>query len=155
MNNITVWQFIICLAILILFVKILGILVKPLKQIASIAFLIAVLSMLGKTPLQPQCLLLFFLIEAGIARGATFLYQHEGGHGESYYLSLIVSLLPLVLCKYQSWIPLDMVWFLGAAFITYLTVKHIIDVNKGLINRNDKIEIKSRREIKKQVKQIQ
>lgn len=155
MNNFTFWQFVTCLGILILLVVILGILEKPLKHVAGFVFFFIVICALGRTPLQLQCLLVFLLVEAGITKGALFLYRHEGGQGESYYLSLIVSLLPIAICKYQSFIPLDLTWFLGAAFITYKSVRFIIEVNKGITNIKDSFVVKERKGLKKQMKQMQ
>ena len=78
-------------------------------------------------------LVLFFFLEWGIVKGFLLTYQKNGRQEKTYNLAVILSILPLVISKLQTFMHLNIFCFIGISYITFKIVQMIIEVYDGVI----------------------
>lgn len=127
------WQFFVCLIVLLIPAVILGGMEKKLKNYTVVLSLFFIVCILGRTPMQLLYLVIFFFLEWGILKGFVRSYRKNGRQENIYYLTVVLSILPLVISKLQVFIRLDIFCFVGISYITFKLVQMIIEVYDGVI----------------------
>lgn len=127
------WQFFFCLVLLLIPAVILGSLEKPLKHYSMMLSLFFVIVIVGQEPLQLLYLAIFFVLEWGLLNGFLLLYKKNGRREDTYYLTLILSILPLIVSKLQPFLQLNIFCFIGISYITFKVVQMIIEIYDGVI----------------------
>lgn len=129
------WQFFFCLTLILIPAVILGTMEKPLKHYSMAVSLFFIICIIGQEPVQLFYLILFFFLEWGIVKGFLFLYKQDGRREDIYYLTLIISLLPLIISKLQPVIKVNIFCFIGISYITFKIIQMIIEIYDGVIEK--------------------
>lgn len=127
------WQFFVCLILLLIPAVILGILEKTLKHYAFAVSLFFLICIFGQEPMQMLYLVIFFFLEWGIVKGFLLAYKKNGRQERTYNLAVILSILPLVISKLQTFMHLNVFCFIGISYITFKIVQMIIEIYDGVI----------------------
>lgn len=127
------WQFFLCLTILLIPAVLIGMREKSLKGYSVLVSLFFLIAILGRTPMQLFYFLVFFVMEWGILKGFLFLYKKNGRQEKIYYITIVVSLLPLIISKLQTFMKLDIFCFVGISYITFKILQMLIEIYDGVI----------------------
>lgn len=127
------WQFFFCLVLLLIPAVILGVTGKKLRHYSFAVSLFFIICIIGTDLAQAEWLVAFFLLEWGILQGYLALYRKKGRQERTYYLALLFSLLPLILCKLQTLTEISLFGFVGISYITFKLLQMIIEIYDGVI----------------------
>jgi membrane protein involved in D-alanine export len=129
--------FFIWLIILILPAFILGIKEKSRKAYTLGASLFIICLVLKGNPRQLVFMALFYLLQLHIVKIYLKLRKKYGRNGILYGHFILLSLLPLILCKLSGIVPMHVFEFLGISYLTFKGIQIIIEIYDGVIQEID------------------
>ena len=133
-------QFFICLIILLIPAIFLGVMEKSLKGYRLLSSLIFIFLVIGSDKKQLLFWGIFFLIEFLTVSIYLKLRKKYGRNNNIYTLFLVISIIPLVLCKLSGILPFHLFQILGISYVTFRTAQIIIEIFDGVINEINFLE---------------
>ena len=133
-------QFFICLIILLIPAIFLGVMEKSLKGYRLLSSLIFIFLVIGSDKKQLLFWGIFFLIEFLTVSIYLNLRKKYGRNNNIYTLFLVISIIPLVLCKLSGILPFHLFQILGISYVTFRTAQIIIEIFDGVINEINFLE---------------
>ncbi len=133
-------QFFICLIILLIPAIFLGVMEKSLKGYRLLSSLIFIFLVIGSDKKQLLFWGIFFLIEFLTVSIYLKLRKKYGRNNNIYTLFLVISIIPLVLCKLFGILPFHLFQILGISYVTFRTAQIIIEIFDGVINEINFLE---------------
>ena len=133
-------QFFICLIILLIPAIFLGVMEKSLKSYRLLSSLIFIFLVIGSDKKQLLFWGIFFLIEFLTVSIYLKLRKKYGRNNNIYTLFLVISIIPLVLCKLSGILPFHLFQILGISYVTFRTAQIIIEIFDGVINEINFLE---------------
>lgn len=127
------WQFFFVLIPVLAIAMILGIREHSLKNYRLVVSVGFILCILGQSPENLTYFLLFFLLEWALLLLFLHLTKRLGRRDGYYFVTLFVSILPLILSKLSSFTHLSLFCFVGISYITFKVVQMIIEIYDGVI----------------------
>ncbi|SFG81873.1 membrane protein involved in D-alanine export [Lachnospiraceae bacterium C7] len=133
-TSVSFWGLLIALSIPAI---ILGLKEKNIKYYGFVVTLIFVFLALSKSPMAILYLALFCAFEYAILKLYVYLYEKNGREAKTYYLFVVLSLLPLTLNKVLPLLPgnLKVFAFLGISYMTFKGTQMVIEIYDGLIKK--------------------
>lgn len=133
--------FFLCLIPVLLGSVILGCLEKTLKWYSLAVSLLFIGFVFANHPANLLYLLLFYLWSAALVKGY-FLIRAKGGRKAGlYHAAVLLSLIPLVLCKVTPLFHLNLFGFVGISYLTFRVVQMIIEIYDGVIKDVSLVEL--------------
>lgn len=129
-------NFFLVLILVLLGALLLGILEKNLKWYSLFTSAVIVFTVLVGTKEQLIYFLAYYLFELAIVKGYEKIRKKQGRKAWVYRLMILISLLPLALCKLCDLSCFDeMSWFqfVGISYLTFRIVQIIIELYDGVI----------------------
>lgn len=135
------FEFFLLLSVILLPAIIMGIREKSLSfyRLASSVLLICIV--IGNDTGQLLFLIAFFLIELHIVKIYLLLRKKYGRNSIIYGHFVMLSILPLILCKFSGIFPFELFKFLGISYITFRIVQIIIEIYDGVIEEVKTLEL--------------
>lgn len=127
------WQFFFALIFVLAIAMVLGILERPLKNYRLFVSIGFILCILGQSPGELLYFLVFFLSEWTLLFVFLHLKRRLGRKDGCYFITLFISIVPLVLSKLQPFIHLSLFCFVGISYITFKIVQILIEIYDGVI----------------------
>lgn len=127
--------FFLCLAAALLVAAILGWMEKPLRWYGlgvSLAFVAAVFC---GDPVDLIYLLLFYAWSILLIMVYTGIRRRQGRKAGIYHAAVLLSLIPLVLCKAAPLFQMNLFGFIGISYLTFRVVQILIEVYDGVIKQ--------------------
>lgn len=107
--------------------------------ILAVSAAVAVLAMIGsKTAIA--YLVLYLVIELALVRSFAEITRRKGRNKYIYYAFLVMSILPLGLCKVSGLTGVSIFGFIGISYMTFKSVQMIIDIYDGLIKEVNTVD---------------
>ena len=82
-------------------------------------------------------LILFYAIQWYNIQLYMYLRKKYGKHKMMYGQSILVAVLPLILCKISGILPINIFTFIGVSYVSFKVIQIIIEVYDGLIEEMD------------------
>ncbi len=133
--------FFVCLGIVFIAALLLGYLEKPLKWYSFLVSLLFALVIFWHHPGEAVYLLLFFFWSEGLVLLYLRIRREKGREEKSYHRILILSLLPLILCKISPLWGGSLFGFVGISYLTFRVCQMIIEIYDGVIKETSFLEI--------------
>lgn len=133
-------SFYICLILVLVAAAILGWREKPLKWYSFGVSLVFLGMIFGGHPQSLLYLVIFYLWSVGTIQIYTRLRAKKGRKAGIYHAAVLISLVPLVLCKVTPLFHLSLFGFVGISYLTFRVVQIIIEVYDGVIKEVSVVE---------------
>ena len=133
--------FFLCLIGVLLIAAVLGYLEKPLKWFSFVVSLLFVAGVFWGSWLNFLYLVLFYVWSLVLILGY-FSIRQKGGRKEGiYHVFVLLSLVPLVICKVSPLFHMSLFGFIGISYLTFRVVQMIIEIYDGVIKEVSALEI--------------
>ena len=132
-------SFFTCLIVVLLIAMVIGILEKPLKWYSLLVSLLFVAFVFAGNPSGILYLLLFYGWSCLLILGYFRIRAKSGRKAGIYHAAVLLSLVPLVLCKVTPLFHLSIFGFVGISYLTFRVVQMIIEIYDGVIKEVLKI----------------
>ncbi|RDU22268.1 D-alanyl-lipoteichoic acid biosynthesis protein DltB [Anaerosacchariphilus polymeriproducens] len=133
MNFFEGYAFFLVLIVLLIPAIIMGYFEKSLKLYSFGISIVFVIIIFSKNWIQLLYLILYFILQLSIAAGYLYLRKKYGRNQKLYHIFLILTILPLVLCKLETLIHINIFGFVGISYLTFKNVQIIIEIYDGVI----------------------
>ena len=112
---------------------ILGFMEKPLRGYSFFLSLVFIFLVFWSDKLQLAYLAAFYALELILVKGYLKLRQKYGRREGIYYAAVFLALLPLILCKCESFLHVNLFGFVGISYLTFKIMQMIIETYDGVI----------------------
>ena len=118
-----------------------GCLEKPLKWYSLIASLLFAALIFWGNPAGILYLLVFYVWSVTLIRGYFAIRTRNGRKAGIYHVFVLLSLIPLVLCKVTPLFHANVFGFIGISYLTFRVVQMIIEIYDGAIKEVSVLEV--------------
>lgn len=132
--------FFLCLIVVLLTGMVLGYLEKPLGKYSFAVSLIFIALIFGRNPRGLLYLSLFYAWSMILIFGYAAIRSRQGRKASIYHAVVLLSLVPLVLCKVTPLFHMDLFGFVGISYLTFRIVQILIELYDGVIKSLSFIE---------------
>ena len=126
-------SFFVCLVIVLLVAIVIGALEKPLKWYSLLVSLLFVAFVFAGNPAGILYLALFYIWSSLLILGYFKIRTKNGRKAGIYHAAVLLSLVPLVMCKVTPLFHLSIFGFVGISYLTFRVVQMIIEIYDGVI----------------------
>lgn len=134
-------SFFVCLVIVLLVAIVIGALEKPLKWYSLLVSLLFVAFVFAGNPVGILYLALFYIWSSLLILGYFKIRTKNGRKAGIYHAAVLLSLVPLVMCKVTPLFHLSIFGFVGISYLTFRVVQMIIEIYDGVIKEVSLVEI--------------
>ena len=134
-------SFFVCLVIVLLVAIVIGALEKPLKWYSLLVSLLFVAFVFAGNPAGILYLVLFYIWSSLLILGYFKIRTKNGRKAGIYHAAVLLSLVPLVMCKVTPLFHLSIFGFVGISYLTFRVVQMIIEIYDGVIKEVSLVEI--------------
>ena len=132
--------FFLCLIVVLLTGMVLGYLEKPLGKYNFAVSLIFIALIFGRNPRGLLYLSLFYAWSMILIFGYAAIRSIQGRKSGIYHAVVLLSLVPVVLCKVTPLFHMDLFGFVGISYLTFRVVQILIELYDGVIKSLSFIE---------------
>ncbi|QHI72977.1 D-alanyl-lipoteichoic acid biosynthesis protein DltB [Aminipila terrae] len=122
-----------CLILALIPAILLGVMQKPLRLYTLGISIVFICLVLAGDIKQLLCFSGFFLAELAIVKGYLLLRIKYGRNEKLYYITVFLSILPLILNKCSPIFNLNVFGIIGISYLTFRTVQMVIEIYDGII----------------------
>lgn len=130
-----------CLILVLLGAMVLGYLEKPLKWYSLVVSLLFAAFVFAGDPMGIFYLLIFYGWSAALILGYFRVRTSGGRKAGVYHAAVLLSLVPLVLCKTTPLFHWNLFGFVGISYLTFRVVQMLIEIYDGVIKEVSLVEI--------------
>ena len=134
-------SFFTCLIVVLLIAMVIGILEKPLKWYSLLVSLLFVAFVFAGNPSGILYLLLFYGWSCLLILGYFRIRAKNGRKAGIYHAAVLLSLVPLILCKVTPLFQMNIFGFVGISYLTFRVVQMIVEIYDGVIKEVSIVEI--------------
>lgn len=127
--------FFLCLAAALLVAVILGWLEKPLRWYSFGVSLIFAAAVFCGDSVNLIYLLAFYAWSMLLIMGYARIRSKQGRKAGIYHTVVLLSLIPLVLCKVTALFQMNLFGFVGISYLTFRVVQMLIEIYDGVVKR--------------------
>ncbi|MDO4323131.1 MAG: D-alanyl-lipoteichoic acid biosynthesis protein DltB [Lachnospiraceae bacterium] len=132
--------FFLCLILILLIAVILGWLEKPLRWYSFGVSLFLTAVIFSSNFVNLIYLLLFYGWSMLLIMGYAKIRSQRGRKAGIYHVMVLLSLIPLVLCKITQLFQLNLFGFIGISYLTFRVVQILIELYDGVIKQVSFVE---------------
>lgn len=132
--------FFLCLILVLIVAAVIGYFEKPLRWYGFAVSLMFAAFVFGGHPLNLLYLVLFYLWSMLLIFGYAKVRAAKGRKAGIYHTAVLLSLLPLVLCKVSPLVRMNIFGFTGISYLTFRVVQILVELYDGVIKQASPVE---------------
>lgn len=132
--------FFLCLILVLAVAVVIGWCEKPLRWYGFAVSLLFAAFVFGGHPMNLLYLLLFYLWSMALILGYARIRSAKGRKAGIYHAAVLLSLVPLVLCKVSPLFHINLFGFTGISYLTFRVVQMLIELYDGVIKSVSAVE---------------